>query len=198
MYMSFFFLINMAYNKYIVYYLRFAFRLLWHLEVYVLCILVCERGGGTSWPDSVVLFVCLFFNLEGWSSKITLGHIKIFGNILNWILTEWTELLDLKVFLTGPNLQTYRLLVSKDLISCTFGCAAWNWYTLNRLDVMMCILGFVYLYLSITLGGGRAAFSLGNNHNKILLRFGLSRFSCARVNVLDSTESFYRNRQETA
>lgn len=65
---------------------------------------------------------------------------------------------------------------------------------------MMGMLGFVYMYLSITFfeRWGRAAFSLGNNHNKILLRFGLSRFSRARVTELDFTESFYRNSQESS
>lgn len=58
---------------------------------------------------------------------------------------------DLKDEATKATCESHLLFLTKSVtISCTFSCDVCTWYTLPILGVIMCILGFIYLYPRIT------------------------------------------------
>lgn len=83
---------------------------------------------------------------EGWSSQLHLG------STLNRRPPVWTGLLNIKIFLIGPHLQVDVMLLLKSVtISHAFSCDTCGWCTLIRLSIMMGMLGYIYLYPSVTL-----------------------------------------------
>lgn len=78
------------------------------------------------------------------------NYIQINGNIVNRRPSGWNGLLDLKIFVTGISYKLMRCFFQTLLPYHKYLCIC-AWCTLNRLSVMVNILGVIYFYHNVTL-----------------------------------------------
>lgn len=126
--------------------------------------------------------------------------MELLRNIVHCKPSKRTGLTDRMVFLTDAYLQCQALFLSKPIsISRIFKCDACAQYTVIGFILMMFILGFVYLYTSVTF---MLCFFLGNQ-NICLCFTKVYRFQkknhekhCKNMNKLKHRKNVYSSKNK--